>query len=346
MELRNELALTKRVSWGSIIAGVVTAMAISLLLTMLGTSLGLSMLSPKSDDIVNGADTAVLAWSVIGVVISLACGGFITGRLAGTDGAIHGFLIWATSLLVATVLGFAAVGGILNTAGSAVGSVASATGSLASGMGSVAGQAAQGAASIGQNIYGDLGLDTKLNPDNADDQVVQALKKSGIKELQPEYLQTQLEEAGKDVASAVKNLAVNPDNSDAVIKGLTDKLKSRAEALSQAIDKNEVKQALVQNTSMTPEEADKAVENFIQIRDKTVQEVNQRLSQLEKNVNEAKVKYAEFKEKAKEKADAAAKAGAKIALWSFIGLLIGAIVSTLSGFWGVNTHPEYRKVRA
>ncbi|HBT30673.1 MAG TPA: CAP-Gly protein, partial [Erwinia persicina] len=54
MELRNELALTKRVSWGSIIAGVVTAMAISLLLTMLGTSLGLSMLSPKSDDIVNG----------------------------------------------------------------------------------------------------------------------------------------------------------------------------------------------------------------------------------------------------------------------------------------------------
>ncbi|HBI08481.1 MAG TPA: CAP-Gly protein, partial [Erwinia persicina] len=58
MELKNELALTKRVSWGSIIAGVVTAMAISLLLTMLGTSLGLSMLSPKSDDIVNGGDTS------------------------------------------------------------------------------------------------------------------------------------------------------------------------------------------------------------------------------------------------------------------------------------------------
>lgn len=346
MEIIHEQAVVKRVSWGSIIAGVVTAMAISLLLTMLGTSLGLSMLSPKSDDIVNGADTAVLAWSVIGVVISLACGGFIAGRLAGADGAIHGFLIWATSLLVATVLGFAAVGGILNTAGSAVGSVASATGSVASGIGSVAGHAVQGAASIGQNIFGNLGLDTKLSSENADEQVMQALKKSGIKELQPEYLQSQLEEAGKDVASAVKDLAVNPDNSDAIVKGLTDKLKSRAATISQSVDKNDVKQALTQNTSMTPEEADKAVENVIQARDKTVQEINQRLSQLEQNLNQAKVKYAEFKQKAKEKADAAAKAGAKIALWSFIGLLIGAIVSTLSGFWGVNTHPAYRKIKA
>lgn len=345
MEISNELALTKRVSWGSIIAGVVTVMAISLLLTTLGTSLGLSMLSPKSDDIVNGADTAVLAWSVIAIVISLACGGFITGRLAGTDGAIHGFLIWATSLLFATVLGFAAVGGILNTAGKAVGSVASATGSLASGIGGVAGQALQGAGNIGEKISSKLGLDTKLQSGDASDQIIDALKKSDIKELQPDYLQSQLNDAANDVSSAVKELAVNPDNSDTIIKDLTDKLKSRADALGKSIDENEVKQALVNNTSMTPDEADKAVANFIQARDKTVQEVNQRLSQLEKNLNEAKAQYAEFKQKAKEKADAAAKAGAKIALWSFIGLLIGVIVSTLSGFWGVNTHPAYRKIK-
>lgn len=346
MEIRNELAMTKRVSWGSIIAGVVTAIAVSLLLTTLGTSLGLSMLSPKSDDIVNGADTAVLAWSVIGVIISLACGGFITGRLAGADGAIHGFLIWATSLLVATILGFAAVGGVLNTAGNAVGGIASATGSMASGIGNVAGQAAQGAGNIGEKIYSRIGLDTKLQSQDADQQVMEALKKSGIKELQPEYLQSQLEAAGDDLASAAKNLASHPDNSDVIINSLTEKLKGRAETIGNSVDKNDVKKALTENTSMTPEQADKAVDNFIQTRDKTVQQVDQRLSQLEDNINQAKTQYAELKQQAKEKAEAAAKAGAKVALWSFFGLLIGAIVSTLSGLWGVNTLTGHKKIKA
>ncbi|WP_042958847.1 hypothetical protein [Erwinia tasmaniensis] len=346
MELRNELAMTKRVSWGSIIAGVVTAIAVSLLLTTLGTSLGLSMLSPKSDDIVNGADTAVLAWSVIGVIVSLACGGFITGRLAGADGAIHGFLIWATSLLVATILGFAAVGGVLNTAGNAVGGIASATGSVASGIGSAAGHAAQGTANIGEKVYNRLGLDTKLQPQDADKQVMEALKKSGIKELQPEYLQSQLEAAGDDLANAAKDLAMNPENSDAITGSLMDKLKNRAETVGNAVDKNDVKKALAENTSMTPEQADKAVDNFIQTRDKAVEQAKQRFAQLEDNLNQAKAQYAELKQQAKEKADAAAKVGAKVALWSFFGLLIGAIVSTLSGLWGVNTLPGRKKIKA
>lgn len=346
MELRNELSLTKRVSWGSIIAGVVTAIAISLLLTTLGTSLGLSMLAPQSDDIVNGADTAVLVWSALGVIISLACGGFITGRLAGADGAIHGFLIWATSLLVATILGFAAVGGIVNTAGNAVSGIASATGSLASGLGNAAGHAAQGAGSIGQQLFDRVGLDTKIESTNMNQQVVDALKKSDIKELQPEYLQSQLRDAGNDVTDAVKNLAANSDNSEAIMNELTDKLKVRAENIGKSVTKDDVKAALAKNTSMTAEESDKAVDNFIQARDKAVQEVNQRLYQLENNLNQAKAQYAEFKAKAQEKADAAAKAGAKIALWSFFGLLIGAVVSTLSGLWGVNTRPEHKKLKA
>jgi ABC-type transport system involved in multi-copper enzyme maturation permease subunit len=60
METTKELALTRRISWGSIIGGVITVLAISLLLSMLGTSLGLSMIQPQSDDISNGAGTTVL----------------------------------------------------------------------------------------------------------------------------------------------------------------------------------------------------------------------------------------------------------------------------------------------
>ncbi|MFG1173917.1 type VII secretion target [Erwiniaceae bacterium CAU 1747] len=346
MELTKDMELKRRISWGSIIAGVVTVMAVSLLLTMLGTSLGLSLLSPKSDDVINGADKAVLAWSLASVVLSLACGGFVAGRLAGVDGTIHGFLSWATSLLVASVLGFAVAGGILNMAGSAVGAVASATGSAVSGLGNAAVKATGATADIGQNIADSLGFDTRLSAQQTDRQVLDALRKSNIKELQPEFLQSQLEAAGQDLATAAKNLAVNPGNSDEILNNLSNKLKSRAETVSKGVDREEVKKALADNSSLTPEEADKAVNNFIEARDKTIQEFNERMTQLETRLNDAKAQYAELKEKAKEKADAAAREGAKIALWSFFGLLIGAVVSALAGLWGVNTHPVSRRIRA
>jgi hypothetical protein len=346
MERIKDTELHGRVSWGSVIAGVVTVIAISLLLTTLGTSLGLSLLSPQSDDVVNGADKAVLAWSVVSVVLSLACGGFVAGRLAGADGTIHGFLSWATSLLVASVLGFAAAGGILHMAGNAVGATASAAGSALSGLGNVTAKAGGTVAGVGQNIAEELGLNTQLSGGQANQQIMDALRKSNIKELQPEFLQAQLKDAGHDLTAAVKNLAVNPDNSDAILDELNSKLKSRAETITQGVDRNEVKKALADNTSMSPEEADRAVNNVIEARDKTAQEVSQRITQLENRLNEAKAQYHEFKLQAREKADAAAHTGAVIALWSFFGLLAGAIISALAGLWGVNTHPTHRKIQA
>lgn len=346
MEFVKEAELNRRVSWGSIIAGVVTVIAVSLLLATFGSGLGFSMLSPQSDDIVNGAGKTVLIWSVISIVLSLACGGFVAGRLAGADGTIHGFLSWATSLLVASVLGFAAAGGVLHMAGSAIGAAASATGTAVSGLGSAAGKASGATADIAQNLADRLGLNTQLTAPEADGQVLDALRKSNIKELQPEFLQSQLQAAGSDIAGSVKDLAVNPGNSDAIIDTLSNKLKSRAEAVSKGIDRNEVKKALADNTRLSPEEADKAVDNFIHARDKTVQEVSDRMAQLQSNLNDTKAQYAELKKQAKEKADEAASAAAEIALWSFFALLVGAIVSALGGLWGVNTHPAYRKIKA
>lgn len=346
MELVKETELNRRVSWGSILAGVVTVMAVSLLLTTLGSSLGFSLLSPQSDDVINGAGKTVMIWSVISIVLSLAAGGFVAGRLAGADGTIHGFLSWATSLLVASVLGFAAAGGILHMAGNAVGAAASVTGSALSGLGSAAGKASGAAGDITQNIADRLGLNTQLAAPQTDRQVLEALQKSNIQELQPEFLQAQLKAAGSDIAASAKDLAVNPGNSDAIIDALSGKLKSRAETISKGVDRDEVKKALTENTRMSPEEANRAVDNFIQARDKTVKEVSDRMAQLQNNLNEVKAQYAEFKKQAKEKADEAASAAAKIALWSFIALLVGAVVSALAGLWGVNTHPAYRKIRA
>ena len=231
-------------------------------------------------------------------------------------------------------------------AGSAVGAAASATGSAVSGLGNAACKASGATADIAQNITDRLGLNTQLAATQADTQVLDALRRSNIKELQPEFLQSQLEAAASDIAASVKDLAINPGNSDAIIDKLSGKLKSRAETVSKGVDRNEVKKALAENTRLSPEEADRAVVNFIQARDKTVQEVSDRMTQLQSNLNDAKAQYAEFKKQAKEKADEAASAAAKMALWSFFALLAGAVVSALAGLWGVNTHPAHRKIRA
>lgn len=346
MELVKQPELNRRVSWGSIIAGVVTVMAVSLLLTTFGTSLGFSLLSPQSDDMVNGTDKAVLVWSVISIVLSLACGGFVAGRLAGADGTIHGFLSWATSLVVASVLGFAAAGGILHMAGSVVGTAAFASGSAVSGMSSAAGNVSGATAGIAQNIAHGLGLNTQLTAPQANRTVLEALRKSNIKELHPDFLQSQLQAAGSDIEASVKDLAINPGNTDAIVVTLSSKLKSRAEAVSKGVDRNGMKKVLTENTRLSPEEADRAVDNFIQARDKTVKEASDRMAQLQLNLNDAQAQYEDSKEQAKEKAYETASAAAEIALWTFIALLVGAVVSALAGWWGVITHPASRRLRS
>lgn len=343
MELTSDMALTRRISWGSIIAGIFTVMAVSLLLSLLGTSLGMAMISPKSDDIVNGADTTALIWTLVSLLISLACGAFITGRLAGVDGIIHGFLVWSTSLIIAAVLGFAAIGGIISMAGSAIGSVASFTGNVAS---SAAQAGGKGLSSLTDNVFNQLSINTDVDEINTDQKITNALKKSHIETLQPDYLKSQLQAAKDDTAGAIKEIAVSPEQSDTIIAQLLENLKQRSQKIATSIDKKQVTEALTANDLMDSQQARQAADNFIAARDKTINQVTQRLDKLEQDIRAAKANYAEMKQQAKEKADAAVKAMARIAFWSFVGLLIGAIISSVCGFWGVNTHPHYKKLRA
>ncbi|WP_395447928.1 hypothetical protein ACHMW7_23945 [Aminobacter sp. UC22_36] len=116
------------VSWGPVIAGAFTAAAITLILMLLGSGLGLTMISPWSSQGVSVTTFAVSTaiWLVVVQWLSAGLGGYLTGRLRTkwvgihTDevyfrDTAHGFLAWAlATLLVAGVLGSAlsaAVGG-------------------------------------------------------------------------------------------------------------------------------------------------------------------------------------------------------------------------------------------
>ena len=109
------------VSWGPIIAGAFAASTLTFILMLLGSGLGLTMISPWSG---SGASITTFAvstaiWLIIVQWLSSGVGGYLAGRLrtkwvgVHTDevyfrDTAHGFLAWAlATLLVVGVLGSA-----------------------------------------------------------------------------------------------------------------------------------------------------------------------------------------------------------------------------------------------
>ncbi|WP_192243098.1 hypothetical protein [Mesorhizobium silamurunense] len=125
------------VSWGPIIAGAFAASTLTLILMLLGSGLGLSMVSPWSGAGASPTTFAVstAVWLVVVQWLSSGAGGYLTGRLRTkwvgihTDEVFfrdtaHGFLAWAlATLLVAGVLG-SALSAALNSGVQAVSTVA------------------------------------------------------------------------------------------------------------------------------------------------------------------------------------------------------------------------------
>lgn len=115
-------ASASAVSWSAVIAGAIVAVALSLILLLMGSGLGLTMVSPWSNSGVGVTTFAVSAaiWLIVVQWLSSALGGYLTGRLrtrwAGvhTDEVFfrdtaHGLLMWAVAtILFAGVLGSAA----------------------------------------------------------------------------------------------------------------------------------------------------------------------------------------------------------------------------------------------
>lgn len=140
------------VSWAAIIAGALTASAATLLLMLLGSGLGLTMVSPWTDSATITTIAATTAiWIVIVQWVSSALGGYLAGRLRTkwvglhTDevyfrDTAHGFLTWALATLIVAVT----VGSVLTSAvstgvqaastvasGAAMGAAANASGNIA-----------------------------------------------------------------------------------------------------------------------------------------------------------------------------------------------------------------------
>lgn len=324
----------KRISWGSIIGGIITVLAISILLSVLGSSIGLYMFDPLANNPVSGIGTTVGIWTVISFLLSLAAGGFVAGKLAGSDGLIHGFLVWASTLIIALMFGTILAMGVAKATANVLGAVSSVTGSVVSGVGNVVQEGGSQLSDQASDLFGNIDINTDINENNIEDNVRNALRKSGVKEFQPEYLNNQLNEIKSDLEKSVKKLVTNPTDADTIIDGFTNRLKDRAESFNQKIDRNDLTKAIANNSTMSQAEIEKTVDQYIKVRDNAIDQGKIQLQNLEASIEKAKQQWAQTKHEVLQQVNAAAHTAATACLLSFFALLIGAGVCAFTGKLG------------
>lgn len=326
--------LKGRVSWGSVFGGVMTVLAISVLLSILNSSIGLFMFDPLSEHPASGIGTAVGIGSAIILVFGMATGGFVAGKLAGMDGMIHGFLVWATTLIVAVVLGVFLAAGAAKMTANALGAISSVTGSALSGAGNTVGSGISALSEEAEVVFGKVDFNATLKEENIPQNIRAALVKSNVKELQPDYLKKQLEEVKDDLSKSVKTIVASPQEADEAVNGFLERLKQRVENLSQNIDRNDLAKAIANNANMSKQEADKTVEQYMNLIDNARMEVGKQIDNLEVNLQKAVQEWKEIKHKTLVAADKATDAAARSALISFFALLFGAILCCTAGAYG------------
>ncbi|PCK86443.1 hypothetical protein CPT32_13680 [Rhizobium sophoriradicis] len=163
-------------TWGPIFGGAAAAIGVTLILLLLGSGLGLTMVSPWSGQSSSLGTLGVTAaiWLVLVQWLSSALGGYVTGRLRTKWAAVHtdevffrdtahGFLSWALATIF--VAGFLAssLSSLAGAGAQAVGSAAQAVGSTATAAGTTAASSATSPLDLSTAYF----TDALLRPDQA-----------------------------------------------------------------------------------------------------------------------------------------------------------------------------------
>lgn len=262
--------------------------------------------------------TGQAIWTIVALILSFLGAGFVAGATARRFGFMHGFLTWAGSLIAAVILSVWIASAALSAAGNVVGSAANLAGDAVSGIGS-------GVSQLTDNINIDTG-----NIDEFNANVEEILQDTDIEELQPEYLSGQVDQVMADVRKAAQDLVVNPENSDQIIQDLTDSLTNRVDNISENIDRDAVAQSVEENTDLTEQEAEEATQNIIDGYQQAAQSTRE-------GIQNAQTQIQETQEQIRVQAEEASDAASRSSIWAFVGVVLGAIISTIGGSLGVNT---------
>ena len=104
-------------SWGGVIAGVFTAIAVSIILIALGSGIGFSLISPYSYSSPSAGTMTIIGavWLVFAQAVGFATGGYVAGRLRRDPAPAHngevtfrdgaaGLTVWAVAVVASSLV--------------------------------------------------------------------------------------------------------------------------------------------------------------------------------------------------------------------------------------------------
>lgn len=138
--VQERLRAWSAISWSAVIAGALTALAVSIIIVALGSGVGLAMASPFNYS--PSAETLTVlgaVWLVFAQAVGYATGGYIAGRLRTNPSVVHsdeakfrdganGLVVWAIGVVLSTLLVLSAAGAIGKTTANVAATAATGSG--------------------------------------------------------------------------------------------------------------------------------------------------------------------------------------------------------------------------
>lgn len=306
---KSPMGFISRLSWSAVFAGVFIAIAIQLLLSLLGLSIGFGSINPVEDaKPFSGLGTGALIWWIVTMLISLFAGGWVAGwfsnQVQKTDLILHGLITWCLLTFLNVYLVTSSVSKIVGGAGSVITKGLSMAGE---GIKSVAPEA-------GDAIKDQLNIDGS-SMEKMKKEAELLLKQTGKKDLQPEQLKNKAKQATGQAENTGKSVLENPQMAQQKLDSLVSKLFSTGDATFEAADRDALVNIVMNRTGKSKVESEQIVDNWISTIKTTKEKVKQAKDQAI--------------EKAKEVGDDVASGLSKFAIFSFFGLLLGAVSASL-----------------
>ncbi|VEJ45822.1 TIGR04086 family membrane protein [Bartonella vinsonii] len=327
------------ISWSAIFAGLVTALATSICLSFLVAALGLGQMDFTSSTPFEGTFLSIGMGSLIVMLISLALGGFVAGRFAESSGGLHGFLTWA---LLTLIMALQTIHMVSNTA--KIGAKA----------------ALENTSAIQQTVENFKTnfspLLTKLNSESLEklfaknsnngidfDQLRTELRtllnKSDIPALNPDRLKQSYQAALNDIGSAITAFKNDPSHTRTILKDLGDRLSDRAQAMTAKFDRGDIINTLMHD-GMTHAEAQTNANHALHVYQSAEAKIEQALKTLEEQAETLSQKLNMPTKDAHYSANKAAKTASYMGWWGFLGGLIGAVISSVFGYYGYRSRKD------
>ena len=329
----SSLPAGRNLSWASILAGAVTAAACFATLSLLTAALGFGLFSPTNANPLAGVGFGTGLWTAITFAISFLAGGFIAGYSARSTGKLHGAITWAVTILLLLTLVINAISQIFGAAVNVAGSVA---GTAANVAGEVAGSTISSTSdAVSAGVEKAAKAIEDVDTEDLQANVEQYLADTDIPELQPDYLNNQLQESRDEITQAVKDIALNPNNANSIIAGLTSSLQDKAKTIADSADKEAIANSVAANSNLTEAEAEEVTNNIYDglveankqaqvALDNASVEINKFAAETQETVDQTVEDVKEGAEDASNKASAGS-------VVSFFGLIVALALSAWGG---------------